>query len=77
MLYVNDLNLPFAIVGDFNEIGSDLDKLGGDDFSHNRALLSSKLCRNCIFWIQVYMEEKRAGDNNIFERLDKVVASIP
>lgn len=43
MLYASSILQPFVIIGDFNEIGSYLDKLGGADFSHSRLSVLNQL----------------------------------
>lgn len=42
ILYVDSINLPFVIICDFNEIASDMDKLGGAEFYINRMCILNK-----------------------------------
>lgn len=83
ILYANNLDLSFIIIGDFNEIGSDLDKMGGAEFNSSRLNILNKHFsqEDCVdipfFGSRFTWRKKKGGANNIFERLDKVVANIP
>ena len=76
------VQLPYIIIGDFNELSCRNDKLGGADFSFARLnymnrLFSSLECFELPFSGQAYTWHKtRSGSNNILERLDKGVANL-
>lgn len=80
--YVQFLNCPYIILGDFNELSSHNDKVGGVEFTFARLnymnrLFSSLECIELPFSGQAYTwRKKRSGPNNILERLDKGVANL-
>lgn len=81
MLFVNSLSTLFIIIGDYNEIGAPHEKIGGAAPNSSRFKRITLLKSNCNildipFSGQVYTWRKKvAGENNIWERLDRVMAS--
>ena len=79
--YVNSLSLPFIILGDFNEISDVSDKMGGAQYNSSRSLVMQNLLSSVpgieIAFIgqRFTWRKKKAGPNNILERLDRGVAS--
>lgn len=77
---INNQSLPCIVMGDFNEILTRVEKLGGNCNNLNRFKRINNLIQNCNLidiesrGNQFTWRKKKDGDNNIFEKLDRVLA---
>ena len=82
ILYVNNLSCPFIIVGDFNELSCIEDKQGGAPFHYSRLNIMNNLfnqvtCAEVPFiGPRFTWRQSASSTNNLYERLDKGVASL-
>ena len=80
--FANSSSLPFIIIGDFNELSSSADKLGGAPFHVNRIARFLSICSAAsaielpFVGQEFTWRKKRSGTNNVLERLDKAIVSL-
>ena len=72
ILYINSLQSPYLVIGDFNEITNSSDKLGGAIYSQSRAITLSNFFDNVcavefpFIGPQFTWRKKKLGSNNLF-----------